>query len=159
MIDRLSHFHLHFGRFIRDASGVLLIAAAALLLLARLGLTGGSILTPVALFLSTWLGWGAFALFAAFAAIGAVLIRPPAGSAPWARIFALELAALMALGLLSIAGGSSLVRADAGLDGGRLGWGIAYALRTYLGFIGGSSLLIALVLVFGSAGLGLFGHL
>ena len=115
----------------------MLITAGVLLLLAAIGLSVGSLLTPAATFLGVWLGWGIFALVAALGVLGAILIRPPMRGVSWGKVFSLEFAALLILGLLSISGGSSLVRADAGLDGGRLGWGIAYVLTRYLGAVGG----------------------
>ncbi len=156
---RLSSFRFHFGRFVRDALGVFLAAAGILLLLAALGAAAGSLLTPAAAFLSTWLGWGIFVLIGGLLAFGTALIRPAGPPIAWGRVFAIEFAALMCLGLLSILGGSSLVRADAGLDGGRLGWGIAYLLTTYLGLVGGSASLAILALLFAAGGLGLMARL
>ncbi len=156
---RLSSFRFHFGRFFRDALGVLLAAAGILLLLAALGGAAGSLLTPARAFLSAWLGWGIFVLIGALVACGTVLIRPAGPPIAWGRVFALELAALFGLGLLSIFGGGSLVRADAGLDGGRLGWAIAYASTTYLGPIAGSALLGILTLLLTAGGLGVLARL
>jgi len=153
-LQRLARFNLHFGRFFQDTVGLLLIAAALLSLLAKWGMTGGSLLTPFSTFLSEWLGWGIYLLIAAVGLGGILLIRRQAHGTSWGRLFALEAAALLALGLLSIVGGNSLVRADAGMDGGRLGWGIAYILARYLGQVGGTIALAALFLLFGAAGLG-----
>jgi DNA segregation ATPase FtsK/SpoIIIE, S-DNA-T family len=159
LVRRLSGFHIHFGRFLRDALGVMLIGGAVLLLLSTAGMTAGSMLTPVAEFFSVWLGWGAVALIGVLGASGMLLIRPPSGGLSWGRILAIEVAALLGLGLLSVLGGNSLVRADAGLDGGRLGWGVAYLATTYVGQIGGSLLLGALLLLFAALSTGLLGRL
>jgi S-DNA-T family DNA segregation ATPase FtsK/SpoIIIE len=159
VVHGLSGFHLHFGRFLQDALGVLLIALAALLLMARLGVTVGSLLTPTAEFLAVWLGWGVFALIGAVGGCGVALIRRMPQVARWGRIFSIEIAALLGLALLSILGGGSLVRADAGLDGGRLGWGIAYLLTTYLGQIGGTAALVLMMILFTALGSGMLGRL
>ena len=46
LVDWLQHFQNHFGRFAFDIGGVSLFAFALMTLLALLGLTGGSLLTP-----------------------------------------------------------------------------------------------------------------
>ncbi len=45
-LDRLARFNQHFGRFVRDAFGVLLIATALILFLALRGATQGVLLSP-----------------------------------------------------------------------------------------------------------------
>ncbi len=55
---------------------------------------------------------------------------------PWVRLFALELAAFAFLALLSNLGGNDLERVALGLDGGRIGWGLAEILSSLLGYIG-----------------------
>jgi len=155
-LQRLARFNLHFGRFFKDSLGLLLIAAALLSLLGQWGLTVGSMLTPFSTFLSAWLGWGVYLLALAVAFAGLTLVRRRERGVSWGRLLALEAASLLALGLLSIVGGNSLVRADAGLDGGRLGWGIAYVVVHYLGQLGGTILLAVLCLVLGVAGVGLW---
>jgi len=157
-LQRLTRISIHFGRFFQDALGLLLLAAALLSLLAEWGLTVGSLLTPASTFLSVWLGWGIYLLIAAAAFVGLTLIRRQAGRISVGRLVALEAASLLVLGLLSIVGGSSLVRADAGMDGGRLGWGIAYMFARYLGQVGGTVLLAVLCILFAAAGFG-FGSL
>jgi len=153
-LQRLTRISIHFGRFFQDALGLLLLAAALLSLLAEWGLTVGSLLTPASTFLSVWLGWGIYLLIAVAAFVGLTLIRRQAGRISVGRLVALEAASLLVLGLLSIVGGSSLVRADAGMDGGRLGWGIAYMFARYLGQVGGTVLLAVLCILFAAAGFG-----
>jgi S-DNA-T family DNA segregation ATPase FtsK/SpoIIIE len=137
-LERIARFQLHFGRYIRDAIGVLLVAVALMALLATWGDTGGALLRPAAVFASTWLGWGTLLLVAALTYGGAVMISRRPNRPRWGRVLALELAGLFSLALLSMLGGNSLVRADAGMDGGRLGWGIAYLSAYYVGPIWGT---------------------
>ena len=40
-LDRLARFHAHFGRFLRDVFGVILLALAAMSLMALWGITRG----------------------------------------------------------------------------------------------------------------------
>ena len=158
-LGRLARLNLHFGRFLRDASGIVCIAAALMSLLALWGLTGGVVLTPWSAFLATWFGWGSYLLVAALVLAGLWAIRRGRERFRWGRLFALEAAALLTLGILSIIGGNSLVRADAGLDGGRLGWGIAYFPAHLAGTITGAIVLSLLWLLMAAFGLGLWGAL
>jgi S-DNA-T family DNA segregation ATPase FtsK/SpoIIIE len=147
-LDRLSRFNLHFGRYFRDIFGVLLIALALMSLLALWNLTGGLLLTPWSSFLASWFGWGSYLLIIAMAYGGLTLIRKDVGVIGWSRLITLEIASLLTLGLLSLLGGNSLVRAEAGEDGGRLGWGFSYLLGHFLGPLwGGVVLFIVWLLV------------
>ena len=133
MLERFARFNLHFGRYLRDGAGVFLIAVALISLLGLLGATGGLLLTPWSQFLGTWFGWGSYLLLIGVALGGFALIRRVGTPVRWGRLVALELAALLTLGLLSIIGGNSLSRAEIGMDGGRLGWGLSYLLAYVVG--------------------------
>ncbi len=50
----------------------------------------------------------------------------------WKRVFLLEALAFTSLAFLSMLGGASLDRAESGLDGGRVGWGLAELIRLAL---------------------------
>lgn len=143
-LERLARLDLHFGRYVQDAFGIVLIALALMSLLAAWGLTGGVLLTPWSEFLTTWFGWGSYLLILAVGYGGIILVKRDGARIHWGRLLLLETASLLSLGLLSLFGGNSLVRADAGLDGGRLGWGLAFLLTHWLGTIWGTaSLLLA----------------
>ena len=47
-LDRLLRLNLHFGRFARDAIGVVLLAFALMMLLTLAGASQGTLLTPFA---------------------------------------------------------------------------------------------------------------
>ncbi len=153
-LDRLSRFNLHFGRYLRDAIGVFLIAMALMSILAFWNLTAGLLLTPWSTFLASWFGWGSYLLIIAMAYGGFTLIRRNIGQLGWARLITLEIASLLTLGLLAILGGNSLVRAEAGEDGGRLGWGISYLLRHFMGSTWGGVILFVLWLLVVLTGFG-----
>jgi len=121
-------FLLRFKRFGRDLFGVLALSTAAVTTLALIGLTSGAWLSPWAAFLQRAFGWGSVLVVAGLALAGIVLLdRRQEAAIPslWGRVIALEVAAFMALALLSAMGGSSVERAEAGMDGGLVGWGIA----------------------------------
>lgn len=142
-LDRLSRLNVQFGRFLRDALGVVLIAFAFMLLFALWGFTDGALLSPLAGLLALWFGWGSILVIAGVAFFGYTILRRGAASIAWTRLIGMELAALFTLGLLAIFGGNDLLRAESGWDGGRLGWGLV-TLAWRLGIIPGSFLLITL---------------
>ncbi len=159
LLERLARFNLHFGRFIRDGLGIFLIAAACISLLGLLSFTGGMVLTPWSDFLGSWFGWGSFLLLAGVVLGGFALIRRAGSPLKWGRLLAIELAVLLSLGLLSIIGGNSLARAEVHLDGGRLGWGLAYLAERLLGLTGGTALLAVLWLLCLLTGIGAWSRL
>ncbi len=136
LLQRLARFNVHVGRYLRDGAGIFLIAGAVISLLGVLGITGGVVLTPWARFLSTWFGWGSYLIVLGAIAAGFAVIRRDGGAPRWGRLLALELALLCTLGLLSLAFGNAISRAEAGMDGGRLGWGMAYLLAGRVGTTG-----------------------
>ena len=123
-LERLAQFNQHFGRFVRDALGVMLIAFALMSFLAVGNYTEGLLLSPWADMLVLWFGWGAYLVIIAIGYAGFSLLRRAGTPLPWGRLFALELASFLTLGLFAAAGGNSLVLAEAGAFGGRIGWGL-----------------------------------
>ncbi|HTP01768.1 MAG TPA: DNA translocase FtsK [Anaerolineales bacterium] len=140
-LERVTRFNLHFGRYLRDGLGVLFIAVAAITVFGMIGLTGGWLLTPWTDFLSLWFGWGTYLFLAALAFSGVGLIRRSGSPIRWGRLVALELAALLTLSLLALIGQMSLPRAELGMDGGRIGWSMAYLTTQRLGLFLGSAFL------------------
>lgn len=124
-LNRLVGFNQHFGRFARDIFGILLIAFAVMTLLALLGYTEGAILNFWVGLLSLWIGWGTYLVVFWLGYAGFALLRRQDGILSWRQIIALELASLLTLGLLAAIGGNSVLNAEAGEHGGRIGWGIS----------------------------------
>ncbi len=135
-LDRLAQFNAHFGRFIRDVSGVVLLAIGAMTLMAVWGITRGALLTPWAAFLKLWLGWGVYLLVLAFVLCGIFLLRRDLQPIRFGWIITFEIVSFLSLGLLAALGGFDLARAELGRDGGLLGWGLA----TFLYHLGRSRL-------------------
>ena len=140
-LDRLARFNQHFGRFVRDVLGVVLIAAALIILLALRGYTQGVLLTPWVGQLALWFGWGAYLVVIAVGYAGYALLRRSVTPLPWGRLFALEVAAFLTLGLLAAMNGNSLVRAEVGADGGRVGWGMVTLIWRFVGQTAGTLLM------------------
>jgi len=160
--ERLLSLVLRFERFAWDAAGVFLLAVSLMTLVALLipSLADGALLTLWTDFLRRWFGWGALMIVAVLGALGLAMLRrrmDDLSEVRWGRVFALEGAAFTLLPLLSLLGGYSLERAEAGLDGGQIGWGLA----TLLGFVFPQAvsivLLSGLFAIFLIPGLGLTG--
>jgi S-DNA-T family DNA segregation ATPase FtsK/SpoIIIE len=154
----LAGFYLRFGRFFRDVVGVALIAFALASLVAIWGMTDGVLVTPFAGSLSLWFGWGSYIVLFAIGYLGYALLRRGSGEISWGRIFALELAAFLTLGLFSVASGNDLLLADAGY-GGRLGWGMVMLAWRYMGTILGTLLIFVLWMLTIATGFGLWTRL
>ncbi|HEY5731570.1 MAG TPA: DNA translocase FtsK [Anaerolineales bacterium] len=145
-LDRLASFNQHFGRFLRDILGVILIAFALMTFLALRGYTEGLFLVPWVGLLSLWFGWGSYLVLLGIGYAGFALFRRGEGTLGWTQLFALELASFLTLGLFAALGGNSVLDAEAGAYGGRIGWGIT-ALFWRLEKIPGTFLLFVLWLL------------
>lgn len=134
--DTIVRVILRFQRFLSDAVGLFLLAFALITLLALFGWTEGLLITPWAELLRQWLGYGGVLIALIIVWAGWQIVRQreiTLATLPWGRILALEVAAFAVLTLLTLLGGASLERAEAGLDGGLVGWGLAEFLGIALG--------------------------
>jgi S-DNA-T family DNA segregation ATPase FtsK/SpoIIIE len=161
-LDISLRFLTHFQSFVWDIAGVATLAFALMTFLALFGLTGGVFLTWWAGFLQRWLGWGSISVVLISGVAGLLLFRHRANESVtvrWGRILALEVAVFAALALLAVAGGMEIQRAESGLDGGLVGWGLAELLGMLvrptwmLGAVLGLILLVALSLGTGVLGM------
>ncbi|MDH5607569.1 MAG: DNA translocase FtsK, partial [Anaerolineae bacterium] len=160
---------VRFRRYGRDTGGVMLVVVSSMTLLALIGRTSGAWLTPWASLVRRWLGWGSIFMVIGLGAAGLLLMRRKEEeftAADWGRVISLELSAVAGIALLAMLGGQSLERAEIGLDGGLVGWGIVELTSRILSFLpdivagfltGGMFLLI---FVFGAVyGLGMLGKI
>lgn len=160
LTQRLADFLAHFARFFWDISAVFCLALALMTLLALIAPDWTSGLLAVwGEFLRDWFGWGAYWVALLVGLVGVWIFRRRSDVSPgafWGRLVALELAAFASLGLLAVLGGMDVLRAEAGLDGGRLGWGLAALVgrllaplglsgRVWLGFFFGGLLVLTLL--------------
>lgn len=138
---------------IHDLGSIALAAVGLVTLLGLAGWTHGRLVDPWSSFLWRWLGWGSLVVPLIMLAAAGILIRRAQGASihiAWARLIALEIAAVCALSLASIAVGLDLPRAEAGYGGGLVGWGIASLTATLLGELWGTILISAGLLLFGA---------
>ncbi|MEA3350336.1 MAG: DNA translocase FtsK [Chloroflexota bacterium] len=155
---------LRFERFALDVGGVLILAFSVMTLLALIApeLTGGVMLRPWIRFLRRLLGWGCLFMIVAGAAVGVFMLRRRVGDAPairWKRVFALEGAAFAGMTLLTLLGGNSLDRAEQGLDGGLVGWGLADLLSMAMNHFWATVVVFVALSIFLVAGLNVLGWL
>lgn len=147
-LDRLARFDFHFGRFARDIAGVLLLALSLMTLLALAGASpNAALLEPWAALLSLWFGWGSYLVALSIGLLGYSLLQRERGTNSLGRFLSIEFALVLTLCLLAILGGNSLDRADSGLDGGRVGWGLTFLAWRLAGKTAGTLLLVLLWLL------------
>jgi S-DNA-T family DNA segregation ATPase FtsK/SpoIIIE len=156
--DPLLGVWLGLSRFGSDALGMLFLALALITLLGISGLTQGTVVGPWVSLLTVGLGWGSPLVVIVLAVLGVICFRRHFVNWPkfsLGRIVALEGVAFCALILLAIFGGLSLERAEAGQDGGVIGWGLATLLDQLLPapWSTVATLILALFLVGYGAGL------
>ena len=120
---------MRFERFAWDVGGVILLAVSVMTLVAVLlpQLAGGKLIIWWTSHLRHWFGWGSLFVVITTAILGLMMLRRRMDNLPviqWHRVFALEGAAFAALMLMTLLGGGTLERAEIGLDGGVIGWGL-----------------------------------
>lgn len=140
-LERLANINTQFGRILRDIAGVGLIAFVFMLFLSLWNWTDGFLLTPLAAILRVWFGWGSLLILLGIGMLGVSLLQLEWMPVKWGRILSHQLAALLTLGLLAVLSGNDLFRAESGMDGGRLGWGLVRLLWQNLGTIPGTLIL------------------
>jgi S-DNA-T family DNA segregation ATPase FtsK/SpoIIIE len=149
-LDKAADAWQLFSRFGWDMLGLGVLALALISLMGLSGLTQGSFLSPWVLFLKHWLGWGSFLVVISIGAIGLFALWRHFSNLPAlniGRILAIEGVIFSTLAILSLAGGRSLERAEQGLDGGLIGWGLAELTDLFLpGFTNNLFWMILLVL-------------
>ena len=127
-VEKIFTFWKKIESFSWDFLGLLLIAIALITLLALLDFTKGTLITPWALFLRKWLGFGSFFAAAIVGLVGVLSFRKKVIDDPvkwlW-RIVVFEFFLFSLIALFSLFTGRSLERAETGLDGGLIGWGLS----------------------------------
>jgi S-DNA-T family DNA segregation ATPase FtsK/SpoIIIE len=118
------------ARFADDLMALFFFTLAMLSLFAVRGWSQGILTNFLRELLRGWFGWGSYLLILQLLLTAAHFVRPKRAFS-WGRLIAAELLLLLTLPLLAFLGGLSIARAELGLDGGRLGWGLAI-LSTHL---------------------------
>ncbi len=127
LIDRIIASWNNFDRFAWDIVGVLLVALAIILFLGVFDLTKGSLLTVPVDTIKKGFGLGSFLTAVFLGGLGVLALRRRREGQPLfplGRVLLLEIWGFILLGNLAAWGGASLPRAQAGMDGGIIGWGL-----------------------------------
>ena len=135
-----------------DIGAVFLGASALLTILGLSGLTYGRLIGPWSMLLWKWLGWGAWVVPMVFAFGAYCLVRVRQGlplGVRWMQLIALEFFGIGLLGLLAMADGLDLTRAEAGYGGGILGWALAAFLEGLVAPLGAWLILALLTILAG----------
>ncbi|MGB9672900.1 MAG: DNA translocase FtsK [Anaerolineales bacterium] len=148
-------FLRRYRRFGNDIGGVALLAFGLMTFSGVIApyLTRGILLWGISL-LRVWFGWGALWIALFLCILGVTLLRqkPLILQKKWWKASAWFCAALLSMAFLSVLRGTNVQRAEAGLDGGMIGWGLARLLGSWwlpLGLVG--RILLGFLLLFGSA--------
>lgn len=162
--DLVTELWLRFGRFGWDAAGIGLIAFSFITLIGLVGRTLG-VDWATGMLISAWVnliaigfGWGWPLVVISISILGLLCLRKRVAPLPrmnLARVLALEGFAFSLLAFLAILGGWSLENAEAGMDGGVIGWGLATLLDRVLPVPWGTILLLGLMFFLAVYGTGL----
>ncbi len=117
----------YLDRFGRDALGLGLLVLATLSLIGMTSLSHGSLITPWGLLLKRGFGLGGYGLILFLGYLGVWVLRAETNAALTRllkRTLALEGALFAWMAWLATMEGLNLERAEAGLDGGIIGWGL-----------------------------------
>lgn len=148
-------FFTQFKRFGWDLVGLLLILITILSLLGIFGVSKGILITPWIKFVTKIFGWGSTIVFLMVGLSGVAALRYSAGKKfplSLGKVLAIEGALFCVLADLAIFGGLNLERAESGLDGGVIGWGLGRILPGFVGVL----IYSLLFLVFVSISVGVF---
>jgi S-DNA-T family DNA segregation ATPase FtsK/SpoIIIE len=125
-----------FKKRFEDLGAIVSASLALLTILGLLGLTKGALIDPWTTFIRRWLGWGVWIIPIIFGYVSYGLVRRRGGhnvKIPWHKVIAAELFTIGVLAILAILDGLSIPRAEEGIGGGLIGWGLA----TFIGDIAG----------------------
>ncbi len=136
-VDRLARLETHFGRFLWDILGVLLLAFALMTLVGILGLSTGTLLELWITVIDTWLGWGSILVILVACALGLLAFRRSRHpmKVHWGQVIGVEFALFLSLAILSILSGNRLTQGT--LWGGQIGWGLSMLVVRFVGPIWG----------------------
>jgi S-DNA-T family DNA segregation ATPase FtsK/SpoIIIE len=126
--DRNREFYQYVKKFGWDLLGTLLLLIGVLSIFGSFGVSHGSLLNLWVKLLRHSFGWGTYLLIISilYGGVACFLYRMGKKTGlTLGRILSLEAAFFCLLAILSAVGGIDLGRAEAGLDGGTIGWGMA----------------------------------
>ena len=123
-----------------DIGAIVSASLALLTILGLLGLTKGALIDAWTTFIRRWLGWGVWVIPIMLGSLSYVLVRRRQKknvNIAWHKVIAAELFIIGLLVILAILGGMSdrmsISRAEEGIGGGLIGWGLATVIGDIIG--------------------------
>ncbi|HSM24700.1 MAG TPA: DNA translocase FtsK [Anaerolineaceae bacterium] len=154
----LTKAHSLVRRYGLDLFGVTMIAIAILTLFGLFKWTTGSLISSWVHLLTQWFGWGSYFFVLAFVLLGVWSFRKRVQGEirlPLSKILIFELGFFALISFFSVYGGMDLQRAEMGLDGGFIGWGLANLFLRFLPEAVFSIILLFLIILSFAGGTGL----
>ena len=151
-----------FSRLGWDIVGIILIVLSLITLLGNLDITSGVFISWIVALLKRTFGWGSYLLSLYLLAFGIYVLRRQFNQAirkDLSRIISLEMFFFVLLAIFSIIGGNDVSRAEAGQDGGLVGWGLSIFLDRILPDAVSTILLFLLATIFIGYSFGMFQYL
>jgi S-DNA-T family DNA segregation ATPase FtsK/SpoIIIE len=155
--DNTASFFKHVRSFGWDLLGTFVLVFVILSFLGVVKISQGLLITPWAEFLRRNFGWGIYPFLLLLGYLGAACFLYRAGKPTgltFGRFLALEFSLFGILALLCVFAGGSLVRAESGLDGGRIGWGLTVLFWPKIPMFFVGFLYFILTVIFILAGIG-----
>ncbi len=150
IFQRFLRFFSQFRRFGWDLIGLILISLAILSLFGLFKWSTGYLIDQWTEGFTRIFGWGSLLVILMVALIGVAALRHSAGKRfplSFGKVLAIEGAFFSLLAVFAEFGGLSLDRAEAGQDGGIIGWGLGSIIPGFFGGLVYSILFLVLVLV------------
>ena len=124
------------NRFGQDLLGVLFLVASTVIFLGIFGITSGKLVDRLVVLLLQGFGWGIYLFAGILAYLGLVIVLRHLERFPkidYGKILILEVELFALCALFSAIGNFSVERANNGLDGGVIGWGVSRLLVNVIG--------------------------
>jgi len=140
-----------------DILGVLLLLVSLLSILALTGLSTGSFISPWGGLLKQWFGIGAFVLAPTLGLLGILALMKRTGRTlglNFKQVISIEAFVFSLMIFLALCSKLSVSRAEAGMDGGMVGWGLAAIINKVLPHPWGMVLFVPVLLALAYYGSG-----
>lgn len=157
-LEKIGGWWLRVRKYVWDVFGVILLAVTFISILGLLGLTSGRVVDLWIVVLQRLFGWGAAIMVGLVGLAGLSALKQHYEKLPTlhlSKVLALEGMAFSLLAFFASINAGDLDRAQAGLDGGVIGWGLAAPFLRILPDWGAVVLAGLCFALFGYFGLGL----
>jgi DNA segregation ATPase FtsK/SpoIIIE, S-DNA-T family len=130
--DRVANIWLQFTRYGRDFIGIILVASGLITLFGLAGFSRGLLIVYWSRFLASAVGWAKWIVPPLIIGMGLVIFLRHLElfkKLSFRKILSIEVLFFLGVMILATVGGKNLDRAEAGQDGGVIGWGLVTLLE------------------------------